>query len=210
MEDLKITVAKNIADLRKAANMTQLDLASRLNYSDKAVSKWERGESLPDVVTLKTIADIFSVTVDYLLQQEHLQETAVIRRYSKRQHRNHAIITAMSSMLVWLIATFVFVNIDLISKEFHRHWLIFVYAVPVTAIVLLVFNSIWGRHTLNFVIISVLMWSTILSLCLILSFDNIWLTFVIGIPAQIIIALWSRLKSTKLGTIIQRASKNKS
>ncbi len=45
MEDLKITVAKNIADLRKAANMTQLDLASRLNYSDKAVSKWERGVS---------------------------------------------------------------------------------------------------------------------------------------------------------------------
>ena len=72
MEDLKITVAKNIADLRKAANMTQLDLASRLNYSDKAVSKWERGESLPDVATLKTIAEIFSVTVDYLLQEEHL------------------------------------------------------------------------------------------------------------------------------------------
>ena len=88
MENLKITVAKNIADLRKAANMTQLDLASRLNYSDKAVSKWERGESLPDVATLKTIAEIFSVTVDYLLQEEHLQETIPVQQYSKHRRRN--------------------------------------------------------------------------------------------------------------------------
>ena len=58
----------------------------------------------------------------------------------------------------------------------------------------------FGSHVVN----------AFLSLCLILSFENIWLTFVIGIPAQIIIALWSRLKSTKLGTIIQRASKNQS
>lgn len=194
MEDLKITVAKNIADLRKAANMTQLDLASRLNYSDKAVSKWERGESLPDVVTLKTIADIFSVTVDYLLQQEHLQETAVIRRYSKRQHRNHAIITAMSSMLVWLIATFVFVNIDLISKEFHRHWLIFVYAVPVTAIVLLVFNSIWGRRKMNFLIISIEVWSLLVAVYLTALPYNLWMIFFIGVPAQIIICLWAGLR----------------
>ena len=194
MEDLKITVAKNIADLRKAANMTQLDLARRLNYSDKAVSKWERGESLPDVVTLKTIADIFSVTVDSLLQQEHLQETAVIRRYSKRQHRNHAIITAMSSMLVWLIATFVFVNIDLISKEFHRHWLIFVYAVPVTAIVLLVFNSIWGRRKMNFLIISIEVWSLLVAVYLTALPYNLWLIFFIGVPAQIIICLWAGLR----------------
>lgn len=194
MEDLKITVAKNIADLRKAANMTQLDLASRLNYSDKAVSKWERGESLPDVATLKTIADIFSVTVDYLLQEEHIQETAPVRRYSKRQHRNHAIITAMSSVLVWLIATFVFVNIDLVSNRFHRHWLIFVYAVPVTAVVLLVFNSIWGRRKLNFLIISIEVWSLLVAVYLTALPHNLWLIFFIGIPAQIIICLWAGLR----------------
>ena len=189
-----MTVAKNIADLRKAADMTQLDLASRLNYSDKAVSKWERGESLPDVATLKTIADIFSVTVDYLLQEEHPQEEAASLQYSKRQHRNHAIITAMSSMLVWLIATFVFVNIDLISKDFRRHWLIFVYAVPVTAIVLLVFNSIWGRRKLNFLIISIEVWSLLAAVYLTALPYNLWLIFFIGIPAQIIICLWAGLR----------------
>ena len=194
MENLKITVAKNIADLRKAANMTQLDLASRLNYSDKAVSKWERGESLPDVATLKTIAEIFSVTVDYLLQEEHLQETIPVQQYSKHRRRNRGLIAAMSSVLVWLIATFVFVNIDLISKQFHRHWLIFVYAVPATAIVLLVFNSIWGRRKLNFLIISIEVRSLLAAVYLTALPYNLWLIFFIGIPAQIIICLWAGLR----------------
>ena len=51
-EQLKQTVANNIAQLRKSKGLTQLELAERLNYSDKAVSKWERGEGLPDVLVL--------------------------------------------------------------------------------------------------------------------------------------------------------------
>ena len=71
MNDLREIVAKNICELRREANMTQLMLAEKLNYSDKAVSKWERGESVPDVFMLKTIADLFGVTVDYLLTDDH-------------------------------------------------------------------------------------------------------------------------------------------
>ncbi len=71
MQDLKPIIAKNIAELRKAASMTQIELATRLNYSDKAVSKWERGESIPDVGVLKEIADLFEVRVDYLLTEDH-------------------------------------------------------------------------------------------------------------------------------------------
>ena len=52
MDDLKLTVARDLADCRRAAGLTQLQLAEKLNYSDKAVSKWERGESLPDVAVL--------------------------------------------------------------------------------------------------------------------------------------------------------------
>ena len=71
MDDLKLIVAANITDLRKKNNITQAELAQRLNYTDKAVSKWERGESLPDVAVLKQIADIFSVKIDYLVTAEH-------------------------------------------------------------------------------------------------------------------------------------------
>ena len=69
MEELKTVIAKNISELRRSAMMTQLDLAERLNYSDKAVSKWERAESVPDISVLKAIADIFGVSVDYLLRE---------------------------------------------------------------------------------------------------------------------------------------------
>ena len=67
MEDIKQIIAKNIASLRTDSKLTQLELAEKLNYSDKAISKWERGESIPDVITLKAVADLFGVTVDYLL-----------------------------------------------------------------------------------------------------------------------------------------------
>ncbi len=195
MEDIKNIIAGNIGLLRRNAGLTQLDLAEKLSYSDKAISKWERGESLPDIVTLKEIADLFNVSVDYLLRADHPKESDIRREYTRRQKRNHRIITAMSSMLVWLIATFIFVNLDLITKELHNHWLCFVYAVPVTAIVVLVFNSIWGNRRRNFLIISVLIWSLLSSVYLSALSHNLWLIFVIGVPAQVIVFLWAGLRT---------------
>lgn len=189
-----MTVAGNIGQLRRNSGMTQLELAEQLSYSDKAVSKWERGESLPDIVTLKQIAELFSVTVDYLLRADHPKESEIRREYTRRQRRNHRLITAISSVLVWLIATFVFVNIELIDTGIQHRWLCFVYAVPVTAIVVLVFNSIWGNRRWNFFIISVLVWTVLAAFYLSLLHYNLWLVFVIGVPAQVIIFLWAGLK----------------
>lgn len=194
MDDLKSIIAVNISELRRRHGVTQLELAERLNYSDKAVSKWERGESYPDVATLKEIADIFSVSVDYLLQAEHQQEKTERHEYTRKQKRNRLLITAISCVLVWLIATYVFVQIDLLTTDLHVHWLTFVYAVPATAIVLLIFNSIWGRPRWNFAIISALMWTTLLAICLTMLPLDLWLLFLVGIPGQIIILLWAGIR----------------
>lgn len=193
MDDLKKIIAENICQLRRDHGVTQLELAERLNYSDKAVSKWERGESYPDVATLKEIADMFSVTVDYLLQAEHAQEKIKRREYTRRQKRNRFLIAAISCVLVWLIATFVYTSIEMFSG-LRGQWLAFVYAVPITAIVILVFNSIWGRPRLNFAIISVLMWSVLATVCLTMLPLNLWLLFIVGIPGQIIILLWACIR----------------
>ena len=82
-----MVIAGNIGKLRREAGMTQLELAEELNYSDKAVSKWERGESIPDVIILKQLADRFSVSVDFLLRADHPSEVAAKREYTKRQKR---------------------------------------------------------------------------------------------------------------------------
>ncbi len=190
MEDLKHIIAHNLSELRRSVSMTQIDLAERLHYSDKAVSKWERGESIPDVGVLKEIADLFGVTVDYLLTEEHTAPREDVP--AGRQHRR-AVVTLLSVALVWLIATVVFVILGMVLPGLRGEWLAFVYAVPVSAIVLLVFNSLWGRRRRNYGIVSVLVWGLLLSAFLTYPRGMMWMIFLLGIPAQIIIWLWSRL-----------------
>ena len=201
MEDLKKTVAKNLIDLRQLNKLTQAELAERLNYSDKAVSKWERGDSLPDVTVLKTIADMFNVTVDYLLREEHdaAEKPDPADQLAKKiQRRNRIVITGLALLLVWLVATCVFVFPSLVGIEKSKVMIAFIYAVPVSMIVWLVFNSIWFNQRRNFLIISLLMWSTLSSVFLTdqifrLGIPNSWLIFVLGVPGQIIVIVWSAL-----------------
>ena len=197
MEELKMIIAGNIGHLRREFGMTQIELAEHLNYTDKAVSKWERGESIPDVATLQAIASRFSVTVDYLLRADHPIEVDAKREYTKRQRRNHTLITVMACALVWLIAVFSHAIFNVAFPSEAPLWLVYIYAVPTTLVVLLIFNSIWGNARKNFIIISALIWTILaciyISIQLFLSF-NMWLLFMIGIPGQIIVILWSGLR----------------
>lgn len=196
MDNIKQIVAKNITDLRRSTGMTQLELAEKLNYSDKAVSKWERGESLPDVSVLKQIADLFSVTMDYLVSSDHKDHTRERTIYAGRELRNRRIIAGISILLVWLAVTMAFVIIDLVQGTAVRNGVIFLYGIPASMVVLLVFNSLWFNPRWNFLIVSALMWSLLLCIhisLLLLGF-NIWIIYILGIPGQAIILLWSGLK----------------
>lgn len=194
MEDLKAIIAKNIIDLRKSMNLTQAELAEKLNYSDKAVSKWERAESIPDIIIIKRIADLFHVTVDYLLTADHADDAKSLHIVTKLMRRNRLVITLLSTALVFLIATILFVFFGIYFASLHNSlWMIYILAIPVACIVLLVFNTIWGRHKLNYAIITALLWSVLLCVYLIFLPYNIRLIFILGIPAQIIIILWANL-----------------
>ncbi len=83
MEDLKQIIAANMTELRKEMNITQAELADQLGYTDKAVSKWERAESIPDVITLKQLADLFGVTLNYLVEANHPKKNNVPTRTQK-------------------------------------------------------------------------------------------------------------------------------
>lgn len=197
MEDLKLVIAKNISHLRTSNGMTQLDLAESLHYSDKAVSKWERAESVPELSTLIAIADLFEVPLDCLVREWQDSKDAPVKTEAStsRKTRNRAIITSMSILLVWFAAVFAYVLIDLISRSARVHWLAFIYAVPASMIIWLVFNSIWFNRRRNYLIISLLMWSTLAAIHItFLPFGiNIFLLYALGIPGQIIIIMWSRL-----------------
>ena len=185
MENLRNNLAKNLIKLRKSYQMTQADLAMKLNYSDKAVSKWERGESLPDVEVLYQISKMFNVTIDMLLNDPDM----VFKKRSKMVLSQHAIISMLSVLCVWVVATFLFVLLTWIF-EMKNVWLVFIYAIPVSSIVGLVFNCIWGKAEATPVIVSALLWTTVLSIYLTTNFHNNSMIFFIAIPIQVCVILW--------------------
>lgn len=66
-----IRIGRRIAKLRKDSNMTQMELADRMNVSFQAVSNWERGNSMPDISKLPELAEIFNISIDGLIGEKN-------------------------------------------------------------------------------------------------------------------------------------------
>ena len=203
-EKLKQQIGANIAAYRKRAGLTQAGLAELLNYSDKAISKWERGESIPDVLTTMQLAEQFGITVNELVADPNelpdgpttkLEKamTQVSEKALKRK-ANKNVILWLSSTLVWFIALLVFVVIS--SFDLPYSWVAFFFAVPVNAIVLLSLRSAWHDFRWNRTLISIIMWGFLasiqVSLLVFLRF-NMWKLYLLGIPGEFAIILWFRL-----------------
>ena len=203
LDNLKDRIGANIAMQRKRVGLTQAGLAEKLNYSDKAVSKWERGESMPDVLTLMQLAQLFDISVGDLLEDPNqlpgnpgkLEKamTQVSEKALKRK-ANKNVILGLSTTLVWFIALLVFVVIS--SFDLPNSWISFFYAVPVNAIVLLSLRSAWRDFRWNRGLISVIVWGFLVSIyvsLLVFLHFNMWRIFLLGIPGEIAIMLWFRL-----------------
>lgn len=205
-EKLKRQIGANIIAYRKREGWTQADLAEKLNYSDKAVSKWERGESVPDVLTMAALAERFGITVNDLLVDPNAlpEETGavqqamekVVKKTLKRQANKNTIL-GLSSLLVWFVALLIFVVLDTVGVP--NSWLAFFYAIPADGIVLLSLRSAWHDFRWNRGLISMIMWGSILAIfvtLLVLLQFNMWKLFLLGIPGQAAILLWFRLFHT--------------
>lgn len=191
MDDIKDIVAENLTNLRKANKITQLELAEKLNYSDKAISKWERGESLPDVVTLKQLADMYGVSVDYILN-EQTEETVAKYRIPFPELNNKVIITILACLSIWTLAAILYINAYI---QFDRHlWIIWIWSLPVISIILIIFASIWGKKSHIIASTSLLIWTVLLSFYVHFLEFNLWSLFLLGIPTQIIALLCGKLK----------------
>ena len=201
-EQLKLQIGKNIAAQRKRCGLTQLELAQQLNYSDKAISKWERGESLPDVATLVQLAERFRITVnDLVADPDALPENTgtvqktmgkVVEKTLKRK-ANRNIILGLSSLLVWFVALLVFVVVASIPLPYG--WLAFLFAIPADAIVMLSLRSAWRDFRWNRFLISTIMWGSLISIFAVLAIflRPYWLIFLLGIPGQAAILLWFQM-----------------
>jgi transcriptional regulator with XRE-family HTH domain len=184
--ELKGTVAKNISKYRKHSNLTQLELAEKLNYSDKAVSKWERGEAMPDVFILKSIATLFKISVDDLLCDNPNKKIYIGISVEKR-----VIVPIISVLLIFLAAIIIFGILIMQPAFSQKAWLAFVYAIPASAACTFIFGVIWKKGLLTAISASLFVWSAAVSLfysSVLESYD--YLFFIIASPCQIIIILW--------------------
>ncbi len=184
---IKESFAKKLAYYRKSAGMTQFDLAEKLNYSDKSVSKWERGEGVPDIFVLSRIAELFSVKVDDLINEKRPERPIDIVR-------NHGLITLIAVGIVFFVAAIAFSVLSLVGIEGFPLWLCFIYALPVSAIVLIVFTSMWWGKFALAASISALLWTVLLSFRLTFDVNKFTTLFVAAAVMQLLIILFFMIK----------------
>ncbi len=188
MENLNVKIGKKLAYLRKNNKLTQAQLAEKLNYSDKAISKWEKGESLPSVEVFYKISKLYGVSLDYIIGDQDLIVKPIKTDDKKRIYLS---ITNLAVVGVWFIALVLFVIFDIFTHT--SQWMIFAWGVPATLIVGIVFDCVWHKRKGLFLLLSLLDWSFLLCSALQLMSFNIWKILLIGIPLQIAIIILSRM-----------------
>lgn len=183
-------IAENISALRKNAKLTQAELAEKLNYSDKAISKWERGDSVPDVLVLAELAELFSVTVDYFLHTHTVDEKKPAIEAKKKRLR--MTITMTSCIATYFVAAVIYFILDSLYSEIGGLWRVFLAPIPVVAILAIVFSAIWFRHKIVLAAsVSALIWSITLLLFIFLrTLVEAWFLFIIAVPLQLITVFW--------------------
>lgn len=191
--EFNMAVAKNLVMYRKYNKYTQLALAEKLNYSDKAVSKWESGECLPDAYVLSTIAELYGITLNDLITPRNKPKPPA--------NKTKAIfIPLLSICLVWMVALLSFISIKAFIPWYDNPAIVMLFALPISFIVLVIFSCIYKVYIMQFVSISALIWTTILTMHVVLVkiFSSIRLLYLFGIPLQIAVILWYSYKYIKL------------
>ena len=193
MKDLRKIIGDNLSELRKRRGLTQFELAEKFNYTDRAVSKWENGDTLPDVEVLYQLCEFYGVTIDYLTHEENAQFK---KKDNPLNRTNKIVITALAVSVLWMLATVIFVYF--LIRRNTVLWQAFVWAVPLSCLFTVYFNHIYfHRRITAFCCWSLFTWSLIASAFLSFGDYELWPLFFIGVPAQISMIFWLNIKHIK-------------
>lgn len=195
MNELKEVIAKNLIFLRKKHNLTQLELAEKINYSDKAISRWERGEVTPSIETFKLLGNFYNLNLETLLDPD-------LPKYNKKErislNTTKALTLLFSISIVWCILVIVFIYLKMFMQI--NAWILFVAGVPTSCLVSLLFNKEWGTPLSQIILSSIISWSTLACVYLFFLDLNLWLIFLLGVPIQ----------SALITSLLLKKQKNKS
>ena len=193
MRDIHPIISENLVFLRKSNKMTQSQLAERIGYSDKAVSRWETGDALPDINVLYELCDFYGVTLDALATKGGVSDQSPVKM---RSSIRYGIATGcLAVMFVWLIATITFIYIQARSSE--SFWQAFIWAIPCSCVVVELVNRRYRNSVVMLAASSLFIWSFLTALYLQFLTYNFWLIFIAGIPLQAICIMWFVMKKFK-------------
>lgn len=182
--EIRKNFSNNLVRLRKLKKLNQNDLAKEFNYSNKAISKWETGETIPDIVMLKQIADFFQITLDELITSENICK-------EKEKRKKRKLITYASAGLSYLVAAIVFLILEICHVP--NSYLCFLIAIPTSAIVLIVFTKLWFEKIYLFFSILILIWSLFLIVLIILPKTFIIPSIIIAIILTVLFAIFLKI-----------------
>lgn len=174
--DYRKRFGKKLHSLRKQMNLTQSELALKVNYSDKAVSKWERGESVPDVFTVLRLAEIFGIKADDFFSDE---EDIIIGEEKGEKHNPGRLfvplITAVGVLFLASVVFLVMVNVPSWAEYAHYP---FLYATPLVSIIITVFSSLWWKLKYKCISVSAIIWTSAIAAYFTFEIENLKYIFV--------------------------------
>lgn len=191
LSELKLVTAGNLIQLRTSRGMTQAELGALLNYSDKTISKWERGEAIPDAYVLTQLAEIFGVTVDALLSPPGKWEPPEPEKEQERSYSTRAII-AIAVLGVWTLALSAFVALWLAHIIC---WQIFVVTLPVSILTYLVLICVFDQKKHLSKVVALFVLSLFVMIYLLFWNSNPWQIFLIAILAEVLVFLSFRVRT---------------
>ena len=193
MKNIREIIGENLAELRKNAKLTQLELAEKFNYSDKSISKWEKGETLPDIVTLNELCEFYGVSLDYLTHEATPENKKKYQKETSFERYNKIIITLLMVSVIWMIATIIYVWS--LIKFNNGLWMSFVWAAPLSFVILIIANHrYFHKKDLYYGFSAAFLWTVLTANFLQFLSDRVWTIFLLGIPIQIALILYGKMK----------------
>ena len=196
MKDIRPIISKNLAMLRKDKLLTQAELAEKLNYSDKAISRWEHGDTLPDVNVLNELCEFYGITLNDLISEDCKKKEEESKRFTKEMNTYKIWRSILSASIIWLLSTIIY-TYALASGGKTGLWVLFVWSVPVSMIVFYFFGKGFLNTLTRFILSTCTMWSLLASIFVSILPHIFWQLFLIGVPLELIIFLTYKMKKYK-------------
>lgn len=190
LNELKLVAASNIIRLRTGKGMTQAELGALLNYSDKTISKWERGEAIPDAYVLTQLSELFGVSVDFILSShdkwEKPKENEVEEvRYSVERVIAIVVIGVLTAFLIAFVTLWLMGIVE---------WRLFLFAISSALLAYLVMICVYKRKRQLQYVIALFVASLFVIVYFFLPTSNPWQLFLVLVPAEVLVFLACNVK----------------